>query len=300
MKLKRIFTLLFILFFVFSVCNAFAAGKIRGFKNQTGGTANDLDSISVGDLADGDVGFVFSSSYDYFYVYVFNATATNSESSPTYIRPDDYSTQGVWYLTTLSGVTFSSVTIGGFDASIVPQTDGSGNLESSTVPSSHLTYIEPAAGANPTTSSAGQMVVDTDDDFIEFYSSASRAVGALISETFSIVEPDTIQGITDDVVLKHFMADAYPHGVTIKDIAISASSAYTSETFLIEEWDDRAGSTQTTVESITISSQYQEDDGTLSDASIAADAFLVVNLDDTPEDIAEVEITVTYYINPGD
>jgi hypothetical protein len=155
------------------------------------------------------------------------------------------------------------------------------------------------SGADPSTTSGGNTAVDTNDHFIEFYSDASRVVGALQCETFPIIEPDTIQGITDDVELKHFMADAFPHGVTIKDIWISASAAYTAETFLFEEWDDRAGSTQTTIESIVANAQTEEDDGALADPNLAADSYLMVNLDDTPEDMAQVSFTITYWINPG-
>lgn len=149
--------------------------------------------------------------------------------------------------------------------------------------------------------------IDAGDTYTHFGSAGDDTINELNAaidealircETFSIVEPDQVQGITDDVVLKHFMADAFPNGAVITDIAISSSSAYTSETFLVEEWDVRAGSTQSTVESITISSQYQEDDGTLSDGAMAADSFLVVNLDDTPEDKAEAEITIVYYRVP--
>lgn len=158
--------------------------------------------------------------------------------------------------------------------------------------------LEIPNGANPTTDTTGQIAVDSDDAFVEFFDgTASRVLGALHCETFTISEPDQV---ADDVVLKHWMADAYPHGVTLKDIAISASGAV-SDTHVIEEWDDRAGSTQATVESIALStSQYQEDDGTLSDSALAADSFLVVNLDDSTDDVDYLEITITYWINQGD
>jgi len=48
------------------------------------------------------------------------------------------------------------------------------------------------------------------------------------------------------------------------------------------------------------STTYQEDDGTLSDAAIAADAFININLDDSTDDVASLEITITFYVNEGD
>lgn len=114
------------------------------------------------------------------------------------------------------------------------------------------------------------------------------------SFTRTIMEPDVAQGITDDLLLMKFPAEKYPDGVTITSIHIDASAAYTSETFLFEHWDDAAGTTQATVESITTTGISAEDDGTLTDATIPADYFLMVNLDDTPEDKAYVAITVTF------
>ena len=160
--------------------------------------------------------------------------------------------------------------------------------------------LDAPSGANPTTDAAGEIAVDTDDHFIEFYSDASRVLGALQIRTFTILEPDIARGITDDIILFHVMADAYPHGITIKDIALSGSASFT-DTHVIEEWSNRAGDTQTTIESIAVSAAvYQEDDGTLSDASIAADAFVNINLDDSTDNIASLEITITFWINPGD
>lgn len=162
------------------------------------------------------------------------------------------------------------------------------------------TSIEIINGANPTTDAAGEIAIDSDDAFLEFYDgTASRVLPALQSRTFVIATPDDMQAESDDVVLFHVIADAYPHGITIKDIALSGSASF-SDTHVIEEWDDRAGTTQSTIESITVAAaQYQEDDGTLSDASIAADAFIVINLDDATDDISLLEITITFYVNEG-
>ena len=75
--------------------------KIRAFTGKTGGTSGKLDSVSVSVLSNNDLAFVFDVSASSMYYYKFNSTATDAESDPDYIRPDDYSTAGVWYL--LSG-----------------------------------------------------------------------------------------------------------------------------------------------------------------------------------------------------
>ena len=72
-----------------------------------------------------------------------------------------------------------------------------------------------------------------------------------------------------------------------------------SDTHTIEEWSNRAGASQTTIEAITMSAtQYQEDDGTLSDADVAADAFVVLNKDASTDNVDYMEVTITFYIDP--
>lgn len=88
------------------VSAADAQTKFRAFTALTGGGTGALDKIAVADLTDGDIGFVTTATN--FYVFRFDATATDAESSPTKIRPDDYATAGVWELIGLYGVTIQS------------------------------------------------------------------------------------------------------------------------------------------------------------------------------------------------
>ena len=60
----------------------------------TGGATRALDAIAISSLTDGDRAFVVASGK--LYVYEFDSSATDAESSPDYIRPDDYATAGVW------------------------------------------------------------------------------------------------------------------------------------------------------------------------------------------------------------
>lgn len=70
----------------------------------TGGGAQALDALDITatsnpntyDLINNDIAIVTVSGR--FYVYSFNASSTEAESSPDYIRPDDFSTTGVWEL----------------------------------------------------------------------------------------------------------------------------------------------------------------------------------------------------------
>lgn len=60
----------------------------------TGGKTGCLDRTSQSDLYDGDVAIYHfeGTSSEYWY----DADATDAENSPLIIRPDDYSTSGVW------------------------------------------------------------------------------------------------------------------------------------------------------------------------------------------------------------
>lgn len=69
----------------------------------TGGAAGALDAKTVATLTDGDIAWVATGSS--LYVYKFDAAATDAESSPSVIRPDDYATAGVWKLQTVSQTT---------------------------------------------------------------------------------------------------------------------------------------------------------------------------------------------------
>jgi len=166
--------------------------------------------------------------------------------------------------------------------------------------------LEIPNGNNPTTDTEGQIAHDTDDAALEIYSTRFSASVLTAPEEITLpavilYEPDEVAGIDDEMPLHHFPAETYPHGVTVRSIHI-ASSATCTDPLNFEEWSNNgtAWSNDSTVEAITLSGTYTEDDGTLADNAIAADAYLFVDLDDTMDDIAYLVFTVTVTINPGD
>jgi len=62
----------------------------------TGGTSAALDGIDGNGLNDGDIAWVYAT--DGFYHYSLDADSGESESSPTYIVPDDNPGSKVWVL----------------------------------------------------------------------------------------------------------------------------------------------------------------------------------------------------------
>src|SRR5512146_1812224 len=87
-----------------------AANVVRAFTALTGGGTGAVDKIPIAEIANGDIGIAVTGNV--IYTYQFNSAATDAESSPTFIRPDDYATAGVWYLV---GVTARAVIPGTAD-----------------------------------------------------------------------------------------------------------------------------------------------------------------------------------------
>jgi hypothetical protein len=166
--------------------------------------------------------------------------------------------------------------------------------------------LEIPNGNNPTTDTEGQIAHDTDDAAIEIYStrfsaSVLTAPEEITLPPITIYEPDEVATIDDEVPIYFFPAETYPHGVTIRSIQIW-SSATCTDPLNFEEWSNNgtAWTVDSTVEAITLSGIYTQDDGTLADAAIDADDGLFCDLDATMDDIAWITIQATITINPGD
>jgi hypothetical protein len=86
----------------------------------TGGGTRDLDSIAIASLVNDDRAFVIKS--DVVTPMYFDSSSTAAEDVSTHpyaVRPDDYSSAGVWLELYFSGVAFASGTIGSSGASQV-------------------------------------------------------------------------------------------------------------------------------------------------------------------------------------
>lgn len=96
--MKKLFYLLFVLLNIFIFSSSTYAKNFYPVTVLTGGGTGALDKLSVADLNDGDAALYanITGTTVTFDVYVFDVDGTDAESSPTVIRPDDYSTGGVW------------------------------------------------------------------------------------------------------------------------------------------------------------------------------------------------------------
>lgn len=72
--------------------NAYAATAL------TGGASGSLDGIAQSGLGNGDIALVVVPATFTSYLYTYDSDSALGESSPTVIRPDDFSSQGEWVL----------------------------------------------------------------------------------------------------------------------------------------------------------------------------------------------------------
>ena len=175
-----------------------------------------------------------------------------------------------------------AVQIGSADATAVEvTTDSTGTAE----------VVLPAGSID------GTEILDDTIDSSEYVDGSIDSVHLnSISESTVLAEPDQLQPISDAWLIKYFPAETYPSGVVIDALHIT-SSATCTDVLNFEEWAQDGTVSSSTVEAITLSGTFTEDDGTLADSAIAADGRLMVDLDATPDDIGFLEITVIFHAN---
>jgi hypothetical protein len=156
-------------------------------------------------------------------------------------------------------------------------------------------------GDDPTVATEAECKWDSNSRALECYDDTAQLLATMQKcEDVTLATPDELQGESDWWPLKKFLAESFPHGVVIKAIHISTSATCT-DALNFEECSDETCGTKATVEAITLSGTHTEDDGTLTDANIAADAILGVDLVDAQGgcDIAWMHFNFCYEIEDG-
>lgn len=162
------------------------------------------------------------------------------------------------------------------------------------------TSVEIPNGTNPTTDAEGEIAYDTDEEGLRIFDGTNdRTIPTIQVVEKTILYPDSVQARSDDVILYHFPAEIYPFGVTVVYAAISASASC-SDTHVLEEWDDAVGSTQATIHSMALSTATKVETSSPTDGALAADSYININLDDATDNLNWIQVTIGYYINPGD
>lgn len=154
--------------------------------------------------------------------------------------------------------------------------------------------ISLGAAALATTAAAG-----TSNTLAATTAYADRAVQMAGTNTLqvasvTIFDPDGVQAVSDAVPLLAIESTWAPNGITIRDIYLKTDSSSTYSINL-EEWTSPTDGSPSTIETVATSSTTEaEDDGTLSDSSIAAGSIVFVDLPSTAANW--IQVTVTYYI----
>lgn len=159
------------------------------------------------------------------------------------------------------------------------------------------TSLEIPNANDPTVDAEGEIAQDANNDALEIYTGAeSRLIPTIYVCSSTFADPDGLQAIEDAWIMLPVESTWAPFGITIKDIYLKtdASSTYS---ITLEEWTapDTASSDIETV--ATSTSLEAEDDGTLTDASVAAGSIVMVDLPTTAANM--ISVTFTYIINPG-
>jgi len=208
-------------------------------------------------------------------------------------------TNSQWYEKSRSVASYRNLTFGGFTASKVVCTDGSGNQVvctnltdlafSSYAPLASPVFtgvVDIPAGA--TTDAEGEITIDTTTDQLRYYGSAQKVIPSLQYASFVIPAPVD----TDDILIMKA-----PYGMTITGISCIVQGT-TSVHGQIQECDSAGANCADTddTDDITCDADGAADDGTLSNAVIDKDDWLMwktTSLVDTPTFLT---VTFTYTV----
>ena len=240
------------------------------------------DSIMFGSTAE------FIESDDSGYLDLDAGTGIRFNAATTFGGAIGFNNQTVSGLNSLTGTDTSEILLFGTD-SLQLYSGGAVLISPDGVESFQF-----AAGTNVINVTTASGVTEFDFGAMKLTSTTAPEFPQTVETTLS--EPDQLQPISDAWRIAYFPAEVYPSGVTINSIHITTSATCT-DVLNFEEWTQSGTTSSSTVESITLSGTFTEDDGTLADASIAADGRLMVDLPATPTDIAFMEIAITFTPN---
>jgi parallel beta-helix repeat protein len=131
---------------------------------------------------------------------------------------------------------------------------------------------------------------------------AIRDANIYQSQTFTFLQPDSIREVvTDSLVFFCFDDLAYPNGAKLGKVRITTSAAVT-DTIALYEYSTRAGASISVIDSFMLSSAQDAESLAvdLNDSDMAVDSWLCLDLSMWDATCKTLEITIVYYIKPGD
>jgi hypothetical protein len=179
-----------------------------------------------------------------------------------------------------------------------------GMASTGTVDFSSATSLGIPAATAPALSADGQIALETDEDAVNIQGGSGSAGGVpantdvalplVRQKDITLLEPDQIQVVSDAIPMFTVDSFNYPNGITITAIRLATSSNSTLAVN-VEEWVSPTDGAPVTIDNIATSSSTEITETTISDASVAAGSYVMLDLDTT--DINWAKLTVWYYVN---
>jgi hypothetical protein len=158
--------------------------------------------------------------------------------------------------------------------------------------------LEIPSGTAPGLDASGGLEWDSDDNCLEVYDgAASRLICTLITAQVTLIDPDSIQAITNDVPILAVEAEWAAGGITVVDAGIKTNA---SSTYSVDFNQRTAPNTSDTIiETVTTSVTLEAEDNAMSGtAAVPAGSIVFIDLPTT--DVDWVQVWFTYYINEND
>lgn len=143
----------------------------------------------------------------------------------------------------------------------------------------------------------GEHQWDSNDDQLVYNDGTNEVVVAQKVKTFqmTIFDPDTINATDPNIPVLAVESEIFPGGITLLDLGIKTNPSSTYSVAFQERTTPEDGSPSAIETVATAGSSEAEDDGTLTDASIAAGSIIYIILPAT--DIDMLQIWGTYRVN---
>lgn len=253
----------------------------------TGGASGALDALAVADLSDNDFAKVATGTQASYY-YLFDASATQAEDSPNSIRPDDYSTSGVWELQFY--ISDGTLQLASIDM-------GGGILEI------------PNTSSGDQTLTIGQIGLKADEDLLVTHGGAAGEVQdeagvSLINKLVVRFDPEyEYDTVTENLIDLILLGDAEPHGITITQWNVDYINGDPTTEIDLDlvcdsggDWNDDAGTTVMDVLDTTAGTASADTGFDSSTCGNGSSVYLRFGAD--PVDSGEVvRFVLQYYLN---
>ena len=156
------------------------------------------------------------------------------------------------------------------------------------------------AAANPAPTASGEEQWDSDDFWMVRTDGTTDFATAQKMKMFSmtIYDPDTLYAVDAEVPIFPVEAEVFPGGIQLVDVGIKTDASSTYSVVFRSKTAPNDGSPAAIETVATSTSLEAEDDGTITNAAIAAGSIVYITIPST--DIDYLQVWGTYYVKTND